>query len=843
MTGYAGPACAACATNYDGYPSCSPILCTSAANCNSHASSVSGDLVDGCTCTCSTGYNGTTCDACATNYGVYPSCEPLVCTVDEDCNGHATSVAGTRVSGCTCTCSPTYTNPTCSGCAANYENYPSCSAIPCTTAADCSGHATAVSGTLISGCSCTCATGYTGPKCDSCATHYENYPTCLPIPCYIGCDCSWHATHVSGNIVDGCVCECRRGYAGAKCDQCAPNFENYPSCTETECTIAANCHGHADTVSGDPTEGCVCACTKGFDGEECSMCAAGYENYPTCSQIPCSVNTDCSGHATSVTGTVYGGCGCTCSTGFAGEACNRCDIHYEGYPACTPIACTSRADCNGHASSVSGTTASGCTCTCATGFSGATCNQCAENFEVYPTCSPIVCTAARNCNSHAYNASGEITACQCACFTGYTGTSCEACATNYQGYPKCLLTLCTIAADCSNYTTSVSGTYVTGCKCTCRAGYTGATCNGCAAQYSGFPTCVAIACTKEANCNGHAAAVSGILVSGCTCTCATGYTGSTCNQCSAAYEGYPTCVPIACHTHNDCSDHAMSVSGTMVTGCVCACETRFAGSRCEQCATNYENYPSCTESTCTIATSCSDHATSVSGTPATHCDCVCGTGFAGSHCSMCAAGYENYPTCSQIPCSISTDCSGHAASVTGTVYGGCGCACSTGFAGEACQRCDSNYEGYPACTPIACTNRCSCNDHAVSVNGTMVSGCTCTCPAAYTGSACERCADNYEHYPSCTSGSVQRLPVLQRARGQLHRQCHDRVHMQLRHGVRWSHMQRLCCELHRLPELPSHCLHGRRRLQQPRDGGARHSRQRLPLPLPYRVRWGELQSV
>ena len=397
-TGYTGATCSDCTNNYYGYPSCVPIPCTIATNCNSHASSVSGNLVDGCSCTCSTGYTGATCDACATNYGG-PSCEPLVCTVDEDCNSHATSVSGTRVSGCTCTCSTEFNGATCEKCATNYDYYPNCSAIPCTSAADCSGHAASVSGTLISGCTCTCATGYTGPKCDSCATHYENYPTCQPIPCYVGCDCSWHASSVSGNIVAGCVCECRKGYAGAKCDQCATNFENYPSCTEVTCTNVDNCHGHADTVSGTPSTGCTCVCTSGFGGEQCNMCAAGYENYPTCSLIQCNINTDCSGHAASVTGTVYSGCECACSTGFAGNACDRCNIHYEGYPACTPISCTSHADCNGHASSVSGTTTSGCTCTCATGFNGTTCNQCAVNFEDYPTCSPIVCTAARNCNS------------------------------------------------------------------------------------------------------------------------------------------------------------------------------------------------------------------------------------------------------------------------------------------------------------------------------------------------------------------------------------------------------------------------------------------------------------
>ena len=135
--GYAGENCDSCCAQLQRIPD---LCCRQCMHYQRqlqlpHASSVSGNVADGCTCTCLTGYNGTTCDACATNYGVYPSCEPLVCTVDEDCSSHATSVAGTRVSGCACTCSPTYMNPTCSGCAANYENYPSCSPIPCTNAA------------------------------------------------------------------------------------------------------------------------------------------------------------------------------------------------------------------------------------------------------------------------------------------------------------------------------------------------------------------------------------------------------------------------------------------------------------------------------------------------------------------------------------------------------------------------------------------------------------------------------------------------------------------------------------------------------------------------------------
>ena len=81
------------------------ISCTNDNNCSSHASSVSGNLADGCTCTCSTGYTGAACNSCSANYTGYPTCTPAACSIGVNCNGHASSVNGTLVSGCTCACS------------------------------------------------------------------------------------------------------------------------------------------------------------------------------------------------------------------------------------------------------------------------------------------------------------------------------------------------------------------------------------------------------------------------------------------------------------------------------------------------------------------------------------------------------------------------------------------------------------------------------------------------------------------------------------------------------------------------------------------------------------------
>ena len=84
------------------------------------------------------------------------------------------------------------------------------------------------------------------------------------------------------------------------------------------------------------------------------------------------------------------GCTCTCSTGYGGATCSSCSTRYGG-PACTPIVCTSIDDCNGHASSVSGTLLSGCTCTCSTGYNGATCRSCSTYYTGYPQCTLTLC--------------------------------------------------------------------------------------------------------------------------------------------------------------------------------------------------------------------------------------------------------------------------------------------------------------------------------------------------------------------------------------------------------------------------------------------------------------------
>src|SRR6185436_55734 len=61
--------------------------------------------------------------------------------------------------------------------------------------------------------------------------------------------------------------------------------------------------------------------------------------------------------------------------------------------------------------------------------------------------------------------------------------------------------------------------------CTCAAGYTGSSCSSCASGYqmnSGICVLAPIDCSRTTSCGGHGTCANG----GCTCT--TGYTGTAC---------------------------------------------------------------------------------------------------------------------------------------------------------------------------------------------------------------------------------------------------------------------------------------------------------------------------
>ena len=85
----------------------------------------------------------------------------------------------------------------------------------------------------------------------------------------------------------------------------------------------------------------ACECKKGFSGFNCDQCASGYRQFPDCMPCPCDFrgilpSHDCEGD-------------CLCKSNVAGEFCNRCKLGFfgltkENVEGCLPCFCSGIAD-------------------------------------------------------------------------------------------------------------------------------------------------------------------------------------------------------------------------------------------------------------------------------------------------------------------------------------------------------------------------------------------------------------------------------------------------------------------------------------------------------------------
>ena len=886
--------CGDCAAGYAGYPNCDK-LCTISADCSGNAGSVSGTVNTNCTCYCLNRWYGKTCancpygmntssgcDACVDTFSGFPNCS-LTCTNQANCSGNAKSVSGTSLTGCTCTCRGKWStgncsacpvgynaSEDCSSCLSTYQGYPLCQRT-CTVSQDCSNNAITVAG-VAGNCSCSCRNQWSGlncskcalpfgpgptSDCDGCADGYVGYPNCVK-NCSTTLDCSGHATSVVGYANGTCACTCRNSWANGTCGHCGAEYNSsidchacadgyegtYPNCI-LKCTVSANCSGHATFVSGNTSSGCYCQCVNKWisstcsvcpdvfsAADDCNACSPLYEVFPSC-YLKCTNVSNCTGHASNVSGNVAQGCNCTCQNQWTNSTCNVCPMNfdaakncgacapgYDTYPSCF-LSCTKAANCSGHASSVSGNTNTGCNCTCSDQWTGpncsacasiflqSTCAACAAGYGGYPNCQ-LLCSNVTDCNNRATAVSGFTGNCSCACQNKWMGASCDmcpmnynisincgACADGYDTYPACYLT-CTTSANCSGNAINVTGNTKKGCNCTCRNGWSGANCSvcplrfnesddcgSCAPGYANYPSCSRICIASD--CSNHAANVSG-LVPNCVCTCRNNWTDSTCGTCPsqfnasadcgtcaaayAAFSAYPNCF-LSCTTTANCSGHATAVTGNSITGCNCTCADQWRSSKCNFCPTNYtqtncstcangfQDYPQCPRS-CTVSQDCSNHATNVSGADGS-CLCSCLPQFGGSNCSVCAPGYANYPSCSRI--CIASDCSNHAANVSGLVPN-CVCTCRNNWTDSTCGTCPSQFNAsadcgtcaaayaafsaYPNCF-LSCTTTANCSGHATAVTGNSITGCNCTCRNAWNSSTCAVCPLNFNATADCGS--------------------------------------------------------------------------------------------
>jgi len=212
----------------------------------------------------------------------------------------------------------------------------------------------------------------------------------------------------------------------------------------------------------------------------------------------------------------------------------------------------------------------------------------------------------------------------CSCNSGYIGSSCSTCATNYvMVASKCVVNPCLASNICLNGGICVGTTGVA--MCTCATGYAGPTCSGCAVGFvSKGSSCIVNPCTGNTQCLNGATCVG--TTGAISCICATGYFGQFCAACnSPAYVSVgTTCVVNPCTTGaSKCLNGATCVGST--GSLACNCVGGFVGQYCASCPSNYiQTGSTCSAFSGSYINSCSQCTTSVSSL---QCSCKNEAGF------------------------------------------------------------------------------------------------------------------------------------------------------------------------------------------------------------------------
>ena len=425
--------------------------CTSADDCNDHASAVTGYREDNtCSCTCATGYTG---DACGT---------ATSCTIADNCSGEASAVSGDVATGCSCTCN-----------AGKGGNDCSTTLTACTVADDCGGpsKATNATGYRETGCTCQCGPLWTGADCSTPSDPDANPCIQAGFACVNGGSLITDGTPGAGGALPGsCGCtQCDTGYTDgegacddaskltqAECEAAGSTWTpaaGYTCGTPNEnCTLSTEAATRDNSASGESgvyfcanggtintvrpysdAAGRLCGCVCGQGDETNFICKNSVLDTANL-QSSCDSNAACS----------YSGSRLTCQpNGQAFQSCADhtdaadCGTHSEctwdgTYNKCIPSqtakdtclalsdnqclsqgsGCTLRGDCNAKVTATR------------TGFGGAHCDIPQDAILGSSAGDQNLAKGIIWCNNQGY-ASGKTGNASCVCFPGFTGNNCE----------------------------------------------------------------------------------------------------------------------------------------------------------------------------------------------------------------------------------------------------------------------------------------------------------------------------------------------------------------------------------------------------------------------------------
>nr|XP_057947713.1 laminin subunit alpha-2 isoform X3 [Doryrhamphus excisus] len=257
--GYGGVACDSCDKGYFGDA-------VTAKNCQACQCHVNGSVSEVCNketgqCLCKENVVGRQCDDCMPQtHGIatFGRCVPCHCnsfgskSFDCDENGQ-------------CRCQPGVTGPKCDRCSRGFFNFQEGGCTPC-LCSHVGNNCDANTG------QCICPPNTVGERCDRCAPNHWGHD--IMTGCK-ECGCS-----VVGSVTQQCntntgCCLCHDSFRGEKCNECKLGYRDFPQCTACTCSILGS-----DSETCDLDRGvCACAdrtgkcsCKENVIGDNCDRC-------------------------------------------------------------------------------------------------------------------------------------------------------------------------------------------------------------------------------------------------------------------------------------------------------------------------------------------------------------------------------------------------------------------------------------------------------------------------------------------------------------------------------------------------------------------------------------------
>ncbi|XP_047184476.1 laminin subunit alpha-2 isoform X8 [Scophthalmus maximus] len=257
--GYGGAVCDSCADGYYGDA-------VTAKNCQPCQCHTNGSVIEVCNketgqCQCKENAVGRQCDECMPQtHGIRTGGQCVPC----HCNSFGSKSFDCDETG-QCRCQPGVSGPKCDRCSRGFFNFQEGGCTPC----QCShvgNNCDANTG------QCICPPNTIGERCDRCALNHWGHDIITGCK---ECGCS-----VVGSVTQQCnmntgCCLCRDSFRGEKCHECEIGYRDFPQCTQCECSVSGSDGQTCDLERGvcacaDRTG--KCSCKANADGDNCDRC-------------------------------------------------------------------------------------------------------------------------------------------------------------------------------------------------------------------------------------------------------------------------------------------------------------------------------------------------------------------------------------------------------------------------------------------------------------------------------------------------------------------------------------------------------------------------------------------